>query len=45
MHVDHKFTLRMKVDADGDETDALELDIDGVAFMKHPYVDINFGKF
>ena len=23
----------------------MELEIDGIAFKKHPYIDINFGKF
>ena len=44
-HEDHKFTLRMKVDEDGDQTEEVELEIDALVFDKHPYVDKNFGKY
>ena len=43
-HEGHKFTVRKEVDSEGDETERLELLIDGVVFNKHPYIDINFGK-
>ena len=39
-----KFTLRMGFDSEGNETDTLELDIEGLHFKQHPYLDINFGK-
>ena len=39
-----KFTLRRGVDAEGNETDTLELDIEGVYFKKHPFLNIDFGK-
>lgn len=42
---DHKFTLRKHVDNDGDETETLVLDIDGIPFTKHPYVSDDFSKF
>ena len=39
-----KFTLRRGVDSDGNSTDTLELEIEGLYFKKHPYLNINFGK-
>ena len=39
-----KFTLRMGVDSDGNQTDEVELDIDGIYYKKHPYLNIDFGK-
>ena len=42
-HEDHKFTLKMKEDDENDE-EILELEIDGVLFKDHPYVDKDFGK-
>ena len=34
----------MNVDKDGEEVDKLELEIDGILFQNHPYVDKDFGK-
>ena len=43
-HDGHKFTLRMNDDKEGEEVEKLELEIDGILFEKHPYVDKDFGK-
>ena len=43
-HEGLKFTLRMKVDKDGNVTDEVELEIEGIIFEKHPFVDKDFGK-
>ena len=40
----HKFTLRKHINEEGDETEKLVLDIDGIPFTKHPYVSSDFGK-
>ena len=45
VYEDHKFTLRVQVDEEGDETDNLELEIDGLIFTKHPFVSSDFSKF
>ena len=42
---DKKFTLRSGVDSEGSETDTLELEIEGLYFKKHPYINIDFGKY
>ena len=34
----------MKEDDEGDEVDRLELEIDGIPFIDHPYIDKDFGK-
>ena len=39
-----KFTIRRKVDTEGNLTDILELDMEDLPFKKHAYLDINFGK-
>ena len=35
----------MKVDEDGNLTEKVELEIDGLLFNKHPYVDKDFGRY
>ena len=40
----YKFTLRRGVDPEDNETDTLELDMQGLNFKKHPFLNINFGK-
>ena len=35
----------MKVDEDGNQTEEVELEIDGVVFKKLPYVDKDFSKY
>ena len=35
----------MKVDEDGDQTEDVVLEIDGLVFNKHPYIDKDFGKY
>ena len=42
MHDGHKFTLRKRVDDEGNETENLELDIDGLEFSLHPFVSSDF---
>ena len=44
-HEGLKFSLRMGVDSDGNETESLELEIEGVPYNKYPFIDIKFGKF
>ena len=41
-HEGHKFTLRRKLDEEGEETDSLDLDIDGLVFQMHPFVSSDF---
>ena len=41
-HDGHKFTLRKHVDNEGNETENLELDIDGLEFSQHPFVSSDF---
>ena len=41
----YKFTLRRGVDSEGDLTDSLELEIEGMYFKLHPYLNIDFGKY
>ena len=41
-HDEHKFTLRLQIDEEGEETEKLELDIDGKPFSKHQYVSEYF---
>ena len=43
-HKGHKFTLRKRIDSDGDETGELELLIDGKLYRDYPYLDKDFGK-
>ena len=40
----HKFTIRIHVDEQGEETDIIALIIDDVPFLKHPLVAEDFGK-
>ena len=40
----HKFTVRRKFDEEGEETDSLELEIDGILFTNHPFISSDFGK-
>ena len=40
----HKFTVKIKVDEDGNQTEEVVLEIDGIVFNKHPYIDKDFGK-
>ena len=41
-HDGHKFTLRKRLDDEGEESENLELDIDGVPFKKHPFISKDF---
>ena len=41
-HGGHKFTLRKRVDNEGNETENLDLDIDGLEFSQHPFVSSDF---
>ena len=41
-HDEHKFTIRLQIDEDGEETEKLELDIDGLLFSKHQFVSEDF---
>ena len=41
-HDGHKFTIRKQIDEDGEETESLQLDIDGIEFSKHPYITKDF---
>ena len=43
-HDGHKFTVRVNDDKEGEELDKLELEIDGILFEKHPYLDKDFRK-
>ena len=43
-HDNHKFTVRVNDDKEGEEVEQIELEIDGVLFEKHPYVDKDFSK-
>ena len=43
-HDGHKFTVRINDDKEGDEVYKIELEIDGILFENHPYVDKDFGK-
>ena len=40
----HKFTIRREVDEEGEETDTLVLEIDGILFTKHPFMSSDFSK-
>ena len=42
VYEDHKFTVRKQVDDEGEETDTLVLEIDGILFTKHPFVSPDF---
>ena len=44
IHDGHKFTVKMNYDKEGEEVDQIELEIDGILFKNHPYVDKDFGK-
>ena len=44
MHKDHKLTLRRRVDEDGNQTEELELLIDGKSYYDYPYLSKDFGK-
>ena len=41
-HDGHKFTLRKKLNEEGEETETLELEIDGLPFSRHPFVSEDF---
>ena len=43
-HDNHKFTVKMNDEKEGEEVDQIELEIDGILFEKHPYLDKDFGK-
>ena len=43
-HDGHKFSFRMKVDEDGNQTEEVELEIDGLLFDDHPFFDKDFSK-
>ena len=42
VHEGHKFTIRKQIDEDGEETEKLELDIDGLPFQKHQFISDDF---
>ena len=44
VHEGHKFSLRKKIDEEDEETENLDLDIDGVPYFKNPFVSSDFGK-
>ena len=44
-HNGHKFSVKMQVDEDGNQTEEIELEIDGLLFNEHIYVDKDFGKY
>ena len=43
-HEGHKFTIKIHVDEDGNETEKLDLEIDGILYTKHPFLSSDFGK-
>ena len=43
-HDGHKFTVKMNDEKEGEEVEQIELEIDGILFEKHPYLDKDFGK-
>ena len=41
-HEGHKFTLRKSLDDEGEESENIELVIDGIPYKKHPYISQDF---
>ena len=42
VHEGHKFTVRKQIDEEGEETEKLELEIDGLPFSKHQFISDDF---
>ena len=38
----YKFTLRLKLDKEGEETEDIELAVEGQSYFKHPFVSEDF---
>ena len=45
IYEDIKFMLRKRIDAEGEEIEALDLDVHGLIFNKHPFMSKDFGKY